>query len=171
MTIVTKTKRLILRRFEATDAPGVTELIGNWNVCSMLSRVPYPYTLEMAEQWIDQQTTNPDLICAIEMDGTFMGCVAQEQEFGYWLGEPYWGQGIMTEAARGLLGFLFQEELMHDLIAGYYEDNPASGKVLRHCGFQETGKSPTFCLARNEEVTRIDMALNRHQFEDLARSW
>jgi len=171
MTTILTTDRLHLRTFEPEDAALVTEYAGDWDVCSKLSRVPYPYTLEMAEQWIATHEASPDIICAIELDGALAGCIAQELEYGYWLGKPFWGKGIMTAASRAFVTYLFEEEGMHDLGASFFKDNPASGVVLKRSGFKVTGESTAFCLARDAEVERFDVTTNRHVWEDLKGSW
>ncbi len=171
MTEILKTRRLTLRTFRSADIQPVTDYVGNWNVCSKLSRVPFPYTRQMAAQWIAGHAASPDIICAIDFEGTFAGCIAQERDFGYWLGEPFWGKGIMTEAARAFVSYLFDEKGMHDLQAGFFKDNPASGIVLAKCGFRQTGENKLFCLARNEEVDHIAVATNRHIWEEVRKNW
>ncbi len=171
MATILTTDRLRLRTFEPQDAALVTNYVGDWDVCSKLTRVPYPYTREMADQWIASHDASPDIICAIEVDGALAGCIAQEQEFGYWLGKPFWDKGIMTEAARAFVSYLFETEHMHDLGASFFKDNPASGVVLKRCGFKITGESTSFSLARNQEVERYDVTTNRHVWEDLRDSW
>jgi len=171
MTTILTTDRLRLRTFEPEDAALVAEYVGDWDVCSKLTRVPYPYTREMADQWVASHNASPDIICAIEVDGAFAGCIAQELEYGYWLGKPFWGKGIMTEASRAFVTYLFEEEGMHDLGASFFKDNPASGVVLKRCGFEVTGESKVFCLARDAEVDRYDVTTNRHVWEDLKDNW
>ncbi len=56
-------------------------------------------------------------------------------ELGYWLGRPFWGHGYATEAARKLAGFAFSRLKATQLTAGYFHDNPASGRVLEKVGF------------------------------------
>jgi len=51
-------------------------------------------------------------------------------EFGYWVGEPFWGQGIATEAVAAILKFGFQELNLNKIYATHYLENPSSGKVL-----------------------------------------
>ncbi len=171
MTTILTTDRLCLRTFEPEDAALVTEYVGDWDVCSKLTRVPYPYTREMADQWIASHDASPDIICAIELDGELAGCIAQELEYGYWLGKPFWGKGIMTEASRAFVTHLFKEEGMHDLGASFFKDNPASGVVLERSGFSVTGESKVFCLARDEEVERYDVTTNRHVWEEIHHGW
>jgi len=171
MTTILTTDRLRLRTFEPEDAALVTEFVGDWDVCSKLSRVPFPYTREMADQWIASHDASPDIICAIEIDGAVAGCIAQELEYGYWLAKPFWGKGIMTEASRAFVTYLFAEEGMHDLGASFFKDNPASGVVLERSGFTVTGESKAFSLARDAEVERYDVTTNRHVWEEVHHGW
>src|SRR5436309_1489141 len=64
-------------------------------------------------------------------DGMYVGCCAvhpvRDFEFGYWLGQPFWGNGFATEAARRVVRFAFEDLKAQKLLAGYMTDNPASG--------------------------------------------
>lgn len=82
-------------------------------------------------------------------------------ELGYWLSPGYWGQGIATEAARAVVSFGFESLNLPVLTSGYFDDNPASGQVLRKLGFNEVGRSMRPCLAAGGEVPSIRMELPR----------
>lgn len=56
-------------------------------------------------------------------------------ELGYWLGEPYWGRGLMTEAVKAAVEYGFTELRLKRIFAGVFETNPASAKVLEKAGF------------------------------------
>ena len=62
-----------------------------------------------------------------------------EAALGYWLGQPYWGNGLATEAAQAMIdaAFLFSE--VRALTGAVRVINPASRRVLERCGFQPTG--------------------------------
>ena len=62
-----------------------------------------------------------------------------DAEVGYWIARPYWNRGICTEALRLLIDYCFNVKGFHTLWADYFPDNPASGKVMEHCGFHDTG--------------------------------
>ena len=62
-----------------------------------------------------------------------------DAEVGYWIARPYWNRGICTEALRLLIDYCFKEKGFRTLWADYFPDNPASGKVMEHCGFRDTG--------------------------------
>ena len=63
-----------------------------------------------------------------------------EPTVGYWVGRPYWGKGICTEALRLMISYIRQTTNIKSLISGHFIDNPASGRVMEKCGFRDTGK-------------------------------
>lgn len=60
---------------------------------------------------------------------------------GYWVGKPYWNQGICTEALRLMLDYIRKETNYSSLICSHFIDNPASGRVMEKCGFEPTGET------------------------------
>ena len=60
---------------------------------------------------------------------------------GYWVGKPYWNQGICTEALGLMTGYIRQATDIKSLIRGHFIDNPASGRVMEKCGFVPTGET------------------------------
>ena len=85
-------------------------------------------------------------------------------ELGYWLGKPFWGQGYATEAAKKLVSFAFHDLKATSLWAGWYHDNPASGRVLEKLGCRPDGVEPRHSLARGHAVYCHMVALTREQF-------
>ncbi len=163
-------EKLTLRPFTLEDAPRVQELVSNWNVASMVARIPHPYPDGAAEEWIAGhnerrvagdswpfaiETKKAGLVGAIGLSMTEDGSM----EIGYWVGEPYWGKGIASEAARVLVEFAFDILGITRLEAGYFKDNPASGHILTKMGFHETGEEKRFCLARGEELDCVTLEL------------
>lgn len=63
-----------------------------------------------------------------------------DAEVGYWIGKPYWNQGLCTEALQAFTRWCFQKKGFRALWGDYFEDNPASGRVMSKCGFQDTGE-------------------------------
>ena len=59
----------------------------------------------------------------------------KEGEIGYWIGRPWQGRGLATEAVRGLIRFAFEEKDFEALWCAYYEGNEASARVQEKCGF------------------------------------
>ena len=60
---------------------------------------------------------------------------------GYWVGKPYWNQGICTEALKLMLKHIRETTDIPSLISGHFIDNPASGRVMEKCGFVPTGET------------------------------
>ena len=60
-------------------------------------------------------------------------------EVGFCIGKNWWGQGIMTEAMKTVMAYLFEEVGMQRIEAGHDPNNPASGAVQRKCGLKYEG--------------------------------
>lgn len=59
-----------------------------------------------------------------------------EAEIGYWIGKPYWGQGLIPEAVRALLRRCFEDLALDAVWCGYYEGNIKSRRVCEKSGFR-----------------------------------
>ena len=136
----------LVRDWRDSDRESLLRFANNRRVWRNLkNRFPHPYTAADAEAWVALARTNPERTgWAIEVDGLAAGCIglqpladihARSAHIGYWLGEPFWGRGIVTavvravsELAFGRLGFLRLE-------AAVFAWNPASMRVLEKCGF------------------------------------
>lgn len=87
-----------------------------------------------------------------------------DAEIGYWIGKPYWNQGLCTEALHGMIDYCFNKKGFQTLWSDFFVDNPASGRVMEKCGFRDTGKLNTLShLYRGDErpvkIMRLDYAL------------
>ncbi|MDC4224214.1 MAG: GNAT family N-acetyltransferase [Candidatus Manganitrophus sp.] len=112
----------------------------------MRDRFPHPYTLADAEGWIEGPgQTSPQTQFAIVLDGEAIGGIGFElredvfrrsAEIGYWLGEPFWGRGIMTEALRAVTEYAFKIFNLCRIEAGVFEWNPAASmRGLEKAGY------------------------------------
>ena len=59
-----------------------------------------------------------------------------EAEIGYWIGKPYWGQGLIPEAVKALLSRCFDDLSLDAVWCGYYDGNDKSKRVCEKCGFK-----------------------------------
>jgi RimJ/RimL family protein N-acetyltransferase len=128
----------------------VQALCGNWKVARMLSRVPYPNPIELVENWTGAQAaawkSGSAYNFAIEHNNDLIGVVGVSRqddgshEIGFWLGEPWWGQGLMTEAVSRVIDFTRAELGLDRLLSDYFADNPASGRIQEKCGFRIVGR-------------------------------
>lgn len=166
--------RLVLRPFRLSDGPTVEELAGAFDVAKMLDVVPFPYPAGDGARWIathdDNRAAGAEYPFAIEMDGKLVGSVGLNREtdglfhLGYWIGMPYWGKGIATEAARLALAFAFDDLVEPEVKSGHYADNHASGRVMTKLGFRYAKESMRFSKARGHAVRFLDTRLTREGF-------
>lgn len=163
------TERLLLRPGWVEDAPALHAAIAHESVAFRLARLPWPYTLDHARDYLTQERGGEDVACLITLrhgdaarmigglglhptpDGTL--------ELGYWVNPSYWGHGYATEAAGALVDAA-RDSLKRDaLVSGYFEDNFASGRVLAKLGFVVTGRDQRHCLAQGRTRPSIRMGL------------
>lgn len=161
------TERLILRRPDDRDVDAIVSVVGDWEVARRLARVPHPYGPADARFFLDH-VVPAEWVWAVSLRecDALLGAIGltPEQgvdaaELGYWLSPTYWGNGITTEAARAVVAFGFENLGLPVLTSGYFEDNAASGGVLRKLGFVETGRVMRPCLAAGGEVSSVKMEL------------
>ena len=131
----------------------------------MTSRVPHPYNEGDAEAFI-AMVDEHRFVIQRKSDGLFMGMAGLHgsDEFGYWLGKPFWGFGYATEAAYRLVTYAFEALGCETVHAGWFYDNPASGHVLAKLGARHNGSNMRDCRARGMEVLCHDMLLTRAEF-------
>ena len=164
---VIETRRLKLRAPERRDAGVMAKLGNDFDVVRMTARMPWPYTAHDAEEFIarcEQRDWAQDATFAIELeDEGFAGVLGffanadEELEVGYWLGRPFWGRGIATEALKGALAWASRDWGKRCVTAGHFEDNPASGVVLTKADFLYTGVVREMPSVARGEVARSRM--------------
>lgn len=90
-----------------------------------------------------------------------------ECELGYWLGKPFWGKGLMTEAAAEMIRHGFRDLGMTRIWCGYYEGNGRSKRVQEKAGFRYQWTSPDLDVPlMHEKRTGFVSALTRDQWEE-----
>ena len=146
------TKRLILRPFVESDAEDVVRLAGAREIAATTLRIPHPYSLADAEQFIAGCSKNSDegsaaVFAITDQGGELRGAcglelnpVHRHAEIGYWIGLPYWGRGFATEAAAIVLDYGFAHLNLHRIFAAHFIGNPASGRVLQKIGMTYEGR-------------------------------
>ena len=159
------TARLSLRRPAERDGEAIISIVGDWDVARRLARVPHPYGPDDARFFLER-VVPAEWVWAITLRGEdrllgAVGLTPEEEtaELGYWLSQAHWGLGIATEAAQAIVDFGFERLGLAHLTSGYFEDNPASGRVLTKLGFIETGRVIRRCLAVGGEVPSVRMVL------------
>lgn len=135
-----------LRRWQMHDAQALAAVANNRNIWNQVRDFfPSPYTVSDAMQWISKTTgENPPLNFAIVADKMVVGgagCILKEDvykkniEIGYFIGEPYWGKGIATEACRLICNYVQKQMDVVRIEANTFQHNKASMRVLQKNGF------------------------------------
>ena len=149
-----ETKRLILRSWEDGDAEDLYEYAKNPDV-GPIAGWPAHQSPEESRDVIKNVLNGREAyaVC-LKTDGKAIGAIElklkghtdlterdDECELGYWLGKPFWGQGIMPEAAEEMLRHAFEDLGMTKVWVGYYEGNAKSKRVQEKLGFRYQWKS------------------------------
>ena len=144
--MIFETERLILRPWEETDAEECYRYAKDPRV-GPIAGWPVHTSVEDSRQIIRDVLSAPETYAIVLKEtGLPVGCIGfhrndlavkdDEQELGYWLGVPYWGQGIVPEAARELLRHAFQDLGLARVWGGYYDGNEKSKRVQEKLGFR-----------------------------------
>ena len=141
-----------IRRWRMEDAADIAAAINNKKVQDNLrDGIPYPYTQKDAEEYIWKAITadkDAEYAFAILCDTLVVGSIAVSRldnvhrltaEMGYYIAEPFWGQGITTEAVRLVCAYIFFQTDIVRIFAEPYAYNTASCRVLEKAGFQLEG--------------------------------
>ena len=141
-----------IRSWREEDEASLVRYANNRRVSrNMRDAFPYPYTADDARAWIrfaSQQ--EPETNFAIADSRGAIGGIGlrpgedvfrRTAEIGYWLGEPFWGRGIATEAVKAMTGYAFGNFDLARIQAIVYEGNPASARVLEKAGYTLEGRS------------------------------
>ncbi len=153
MEIILKGEKFILRPLARSDARSLSKSAHNKKIYENTLRIPYPYTLEEAKKWIEKniregKKKEPKMInFAIDINGEVAGMIGfsgiekkHKAEAGYWIGEKYWGQGIMSEAIKVADEFAFKKLGLVKITAHVFSFNKASCRVLEKNGYKLEGK-------------------------------
>lgn len=141
------TERLILRPWQESDAEDLYLYASDPEI-GPPAGWPVHTGVENSREIIKTVLSAPETYAVCLKDGKAIGSVGlklkgstdmtdreDECELGYWLGKPFWGQGLIPEACRALLRYAFEELGMTGVWCGYYEGNEKSRKVQAKLGF------------------------------------
>jgi RimJ/RimL family protein N-acetyltransferase len=168
-----ETQRLLLRPLRPDDGADIAAKINTYEISKNLARVPFPYTLADAEEFLAWAAgfdhRSAFRVISLKQDPeTLIGLISydwidskQHAELGYWLVQEHWGKGLMTEAARAMVDHAFTVSGLAALSSCYFLENPASGHVLAKAGFVETGTCTSPSRARAGSVPVMNVSLTR----------
>jgi ribosomal-protein-alanine N-acetyltransferase len=141
-----KLQSCVIRDWSSSDAVAVQRYANNRKIWLNLRNLfPHPYTLDDAHTFLGFVTNEkPTTTFAIAMPSEAIGCIGLQigrdvhcktAELGYWLGEPFWGRGIMSEAVKEFTHCAFGMFDLERIYAQPFSNNPASARVLEKAGF------------------------------------
>jgi len=149
-----ETKRLILRRWEDSDAEDLYKYASDPDVGPIAGWPPHQSVDESRGVIKNVLNGKEAYAVCLKEDGKAIGAIElklnghtdmtdrdDECEMGYWLGKPFWGQGIMPEAVKEMLRHAFEDCGMQKVWIGYYEGNTKSKRVQEKCGFKYQRKT------------------------------
>ena len=165
---------VVLRPWRAADKADLVLQANNRKVWrNMTHTFPHPYTSDDADLWLRiAEDPGRSIQLAIEVEGRAaggIGAIAGEgifcntAQFGYWLGESYWGRGIASAAAQVLAERIGRERLFARLEAQVFEWNPPSMRVLEKAGFS---RDALLRRAATKDGRLIDTVLYARVFPD-----
>ena len=152
--MVLETERLILRRWEDSDAEDMYKYASDPDVGPIAGWPPHQSVEESLDVIRNVLNGQEAYALCLKEDGKAIGAIElklnghndlsdrdDECELGYWIGKPFWGQGLMPEAAMEMLRHAFEDCGMQKVWVGYYEGNTKSKRVQEKCRFRYQWRS------------------------------
>ena len=150
INLILETKRLILRQFNENDAENLYKYAKDPEIGPLAGWLPHK-NVDESKRVIKEILSKPETyaIC-LKTDSKAIGAIdlklkgqtdmttakEDECELGYWLGKPFWGQGIVPEAAKEMIRHAFEDLSMNAIWCGYYDGNIKSKRVQEKLGFE-----------------------------------
>lgn len=161
-----------LRPWTLHDLDSLVKYGNNASIAKfMTDQFPHPYTAEKGKAFIAFATqNNPIHIFAIDVNGEAVGGIGlhpqadihqKNAELGYWLAEPYWGKGIITEAVKQMVAFGFSTYPINRIFARPFGTNIASQKVLEKAGFILEARFEKTLYKQGEYLDELVYAIRR----------
>ena len=185
--ITLQTERLTLRPWKESDAEALYRYACNPNIGPIAGWPPHT-SVENSREIIKTVLSAPETYAVVlkETDET-VGSVGimtarsgirsakmadSECEIGYWIGEPYWGRGLIPEAVSELIRYAFEDLQMTTIWCGYYDGNEKSKRAQEKCGFiyshtEENKPVPLLNEVRTEHFTKITLEDWKNNIDNL----
>lgn len=153
-TQLIETKRLILRRVRAEDAQAMFDNYAGDEEVTKYMTWPTHTSSEISamvvNDWVSSYEKDYFYLWGITVRGeadVLIGIIGAHEpndsiakiEIGYCIGRKWWHRGIMTEALKAVMDYLFDEVGMNRIEACHDPRNPNSGKVMMNCGMKYEG--------------------------------
>ena len=146
--MILETERLILRSWDERDANDLFQYASNPEV-GPIAGWPVQTSIENSKEIIKSVLSSPETYAVVLQEtmqpvgsiGLMIGSASNigisdtEGEIGYWIGVPYWGQGLIPEAVREIMRHGFNDLNLEKMWCGYFDGNTKSKRVQEKCGF------------------------------------
>lgn len=163
---------IVLRPWSLDDLPSLVRYANNYDIAKYLTdKFPHPYTAEHGQQFIEHAMEDtPERFMAITLGGQAVGAIGlhpqqdvrrKNMEMGYWLGQPFWGQGIVSQAVRQMVDYGFRTFDVARIYACAYGPNIASQRVLEKAGFVLEGRFEKTIFKNGEFLDELIYAVRR----------
>lgn len=179
-----ETDRLILRPWRESDAKALFKYASDPDIGPVAGWSPHT-SVENSLEIIRTVFSAPEIYAVVLKDiGEPVGCCGlvslnsgntagmqyNQAEIGYWIGKPYWGQGLIPEAVKTLLSRCFNDLRLDVVWCGYYQENNKSKRVCEKCGFKfhhtnndiisplGDRRTEHFCLMTKEDYSAIHIS-------------
>ena len=154
-------ERCTVRPWRLDDAESVARHANNRKIwLGARDLFPHPYTIQDAHEFLQRAITEqPEMKFCIEIEDAAVGGIGvhpgedvhrHTATAGYWLGEEFWGRGIMTEVVTAVTDFCFENFPLRRISAEVFANNPASASVLEKAGFILEGRLRNHVLKDGE---------------------
>lgn len=161
-----------LRPWALTDLDTLVRIADNFNIAKNLTnQFPHPYLPEHGRGFLERVTqASPPNILAIEIEGQAAGGIGlhpqsdiyiKNMEMGYWLAEPYWGKGIMSEAIRQMVDYGFRNWDITRIFARPFGTNIGSQRALEKAGFVLEGRFEKTLYKNGEFLDELIYAIRK----------
>jgi RimJ/RimL family protein N-acetyltransferase len=135
-----------VRSWATRDLASLVEYANNRRIwLNLRDRFPHPYTRQDGVAFLTHaRASAPETFFAIDVGGAAVGGIGfalqpdverVSAEIGYWLGEPFWGRGIASEALAAITSYAVRTHGLTRVFALPFASNAASARVLEKCGY------------------------------------
>lgn len=167
------TERLILRPWKISDAQSLYSYAKDDRIGPIAGWPPHKSVEESREVIRDIFSQKGVFAVTLKGDDTAIGCIGlltelrsnfpiddDEGEISYWIGVPFWGQGLIPEAMHEIIRYGFEDLGLTTLWCGFFDGNEKSKRAQEKCGFRHHHTNPEqyFQLTddfRIEHVSRL----------------
>ncbi|MGD9865572.1 MAG: GNAT family N-acetyltransferase [Pseudodonghicola sp.] len=159
---VIETERFDLRPLRRSDMGLIELYAGDQRVARMTTSIPHPLPPGAIEAYVTRAMASERDEDVWAIDATrsggdeLLGVIGlkkmdrDQSEVGYWIAPGYWNTGLASDALQALIAANPLKNAT--MFASVFQDNPASARVLTHCGFAYLGDAETYSVARDASV-------------------